>query len=287
MKPKAPWPSTRAITSGAFVASRTPRRNAARCRAAASTAASRVACQYAMRPTRRRPLPQRRAMCSVPVSAAVKARSTRPKRPSGRCWSRSFATRGAIPAGERSAGGSAARASTHRPERSPLKFQKRRRVSRVTSARMKSSVYAGTPVEVRRRAVSPIRRARSPAGRVPGSVGGVAEAGAAPAFLAAARPAVPIASLPRNVRRGVALFIVVLPGRSSVRAPPFFYHGRRGRGGLESQPGLQLDRAVPRGRAAPGPRPKPPPLESDWPNDGELRLPTGVPAFAWLKTFWA
>ena len=71
-------------------------------------------------------------------------------------------------AGERPAGGSAASASTHRPERSPLKFQKRRRVSSVTSARTKSSVYAGTPVDVRRRAVRSMRRARSPAGRVPG-----------------------------------------------------------------------------------------------------------------------
>ena len=79
-------------------------------------------------------------MCSLPVSAAVKARSVRPKRPSGFCCARSLATSGARSAGERPAGGSTASASIQRPERSPLKFQKRRRASSVTSARTKSSV---------------------------------------------------------------------------------------------------------------------------------------------------
>jgi len=33
----------------------------------------------------------------------------------------------------------------------------------------------------------------------------------------------------------------------------------------------------------PAPRPKPPALERDSPNDGELRLPTGVPGFTWFE----
>ena len=54
-----------------------------------------------------------------------------------------------------------------------------------------------------------MRRAKSPAGRVPG-VEGAASGVAAARRRAAVRPAVPIASWPRNVRRGVPLSIVVL-----------------------------------------------------------------------------
>jgi hypothetical protein len=53
------------------------------------------------------------------------------------------------------------------------------------------------------------------------------EVGAVAARPVAAREVAPIASCPRNVRRGVVLFIVVL--RSAVDGPkahPCFYHGR-------------------------------------------------------------